>query len=52
MVYKIFDKKSRGVVLLLNQIVRLQMNFINRLLENLRDEKFIHCLETIFGVLI
>ena len=25
------------------------MNFIGRLLENLRDEKFIHRLETIFG---
>ena len=27
------------------------MNFINRLLENSRDEKFIHHLETIFGCL-
>ena len=40
------------VVLLLNQIISLQMNFIGRLLENLRDEKFIDHLETIFGVLI
>ena len=31
---------------LLNQIINLQ------LLENLRNENFIHCLETIFGVLI
>ena len=29
------------VLLLLNQIIRLQMNCINRLLEYLRDEKFI-----------
>ena len=40
------------VVLTLNQIIRLQMNFIDRLLKNLREEKFIHLLETIFGVLI
>ena len=26
------------------------MNFIGKLLENLRDEKFIHGLETIWGV--
>ena len=32
--------------MLLNQIINLQ------LLENLRNENFIHCLETIFGVLI
>ena len=28
--------------------ISLQMNFIGRLLENLRDEKFIRHLETIF----
>ena len=38
--------------MLLNQIINLQMNFTSRLLENLRNENFIHCLETIFGVLI
>ena len=32
--------------MLLNQIINLQ------LLEHLRNENFIHCLETIFGVLI
>ena len=32
--------------------ISLQMNFIGRLLENLRDEKFIRHLETIFEVLI
>ena len=40
------------VVLLPSQIINLQMNFIGRLLDDLRDEKFIHLLETIFGVLI
>ena len=40
------------VVLLINQITNLRVNFISRLLENLNDEKFIHRLETIFGVLI
>ena len=52
MVYKFFDKKSSGSGLLLNQITNSQMNFRDRLLENPRDEKFIHLLETIFGVLI
>ena len=60
MVYKFFDKKfSRsGVAASLanksdpNQIINLQMNFTDRLLEKLRDEKFIHLLETLFGVLI
>ena len=33
-------------------IINLQMNFIDRSLKNLRDEKFIHLLETIFGVQI
>ena len=40
------------VVLLPSQIINLQMNFIDKLLENLREEKFIHLLEKIFGVLI
>ena len=40
------------VVLLPSQIINLQMNFIGRLLDDLRDEKFIHLLETIFEVLI
>ena len=53
MVYKFFDKKSSGSALLLpNQIISLQLNFIGRLLENATDEKFIYHLETIFGVLI
>ena len=52
MVYKFLIKSLVEVVLLLNQIIFLQTNFIGRLLENLRDQKFIHPLETIFGLLI
>ena len=51
MVYKFFEKSLVKVVLLLSQIINLQMNFIGRLLENLRKEKFIHRLETIIGVI-
>ena len=40
------------VVSLMNQIINWEMNFINQLLEHLKKEKFIHLLETIFGVLI
>ena len=56
-----YDSYQRGpasmgnlekVVLLMNQISSWQMSFINQLLKNLRKEKFIHLLDTIFGVLI
>ena len=48
MVYKYFDKKSSGsgadtsvqINLLLNQIINLQMNFVNSSLENSREERF------------
>ena len=50
MVYKFFDKKPS--VLLHSQIINSQMNFIKRILENSRNEKFIHLLETIFRVLV
>ena len=40
------------VMLTLSQIINLRVNFISRLLENLREEKFIHLLEAIFGALI
>ena len=43
MVYKFFDQKSSG---------SRQMNYKGRLLELLREEKFIDHLETIFGVVI
>ena len=54
MVYNFFDKKStgRGLKMKSNKVYNLQMNFINQLLENLKKEKFIHHLKTIFGVLI
>ena len=38
------------VVLLQSQIINLKMNFIGKLLENLREEKLIHLLETIFDL--
>ena len=40
------------VVFLLHQIINSPMNFTGRSLENLRNEKVIHLLETISGVLI
>ena len=57
MVYKFFDEKSTfldkwKVVLLMNQIINWQMNFINQLSGNFKKEKFINHLEIIFGVLI
>ena len=58
MVYKFFDKKSAslnkssGSGIANEPNYQLQMSFINQLLENFKKEKFIHLLETIFGVLI
>ena len=52
MVYKFFDKKSSGRGIANEQIINWQMSFINQLLEKSKKEKFIHLLETIFGVLI
>ena len=54
MAYKFFDKKSAGTgaTTLANKcqiIYKLQMNFINQLLEKFEKEEFIH-LTTIFGV--
>ena len=53
-VYKVFDKKSSGVVLIMrsNKISNYLMNFINQLLEIFKKEKCILHLEIIFGVLI
>ena len=39
------------MVLVMNQIISLQMHLIGKLLKHLREEKSIHLLETIFGVL-
>ena len=55
MVYKFFDKKSSGSSVATEpnyQIINLQMNFADKLLESLRQEKSANHLETIFGVLI
>ena len=56
--YKFFDKNSASlnrssgsVVLLMNQIINLRVNFTTRFLENLK-EIFIHLLESIFGAFI
>ena len=51
-VYKCFTKNLRVVVLNLCQTSNLQMNFIKQLLKNLKGEKYILPLKTIFGVLI
>ena len=48
MIYKFFDKKSSRVVLLTNQNISWQMNFISLLLKNLKKEKYIHPSKTIF----
>ena len=52
MVYKSLIKCLVAVALILSQIINSQMNFIDKIIENSRDKKFIHLLETIFGVLI
>ena len=51
MVYKFFDKKSseRGVGNEPNY--QLSDELHNQIIKTLREEKFIHGLETIFGVL-
>ena len=41
-------KNLAEVVSPMNQIISSQMSFINQLLKNLRKEKFIHRLETIY----
>ena len=46
----VFLIKSLVKVVLPNQIINLQINFIDRSLENSREEKLFHLLETIFGV--
>ena len=54
MAYKFFDKKTSGsgVIMKLNKIINLQMNFRNQLLEDLKKEEFILDLRIIFGVQI
>ena len=52
MIYKFFDKKSKGSGINSYQINNLQINFINQLKENLKDAESILLLKTIFGELI
>ena len=52
MVYKFFDKKSKGSGITNESNYQLANILINQLLENLKKEKYILHLETIFRVLI
>ena len=54
MVYKFFDKKSKGAGIKneIKENQQLDNDFISQLLGNLRKEKCIILLKTIFGVLI
>ena len=52
MVYRFFDTKSSEMMLTLNQMINSQMNFINRLLENLKEDGSMHPSKIISGVLI
>ena len=51
MVYKFFNKESSGSDVDAEPNYQLASELHKRLLKNLREEKFIHCLETIFQVL-
>ena len=52
MVYKFFDKKPSGSSVDTEPNYQRANELHRQLLENSRHEKFIHRLETIFGVLI
>ena len=52
MVYKFFNKTSRGSGVANKPNYQLASELLGKFLENSREEKFIHHLETIFGVLI
>ena len=52
MLYNFFYKKFTGSGVNLCQINSLLMNFINQLLEDSKDKKFILSLKAIFGMLI
>ena len=52
MVYKFLINNLVELILLMNQVISSLMTFMNQSLENSKKEKFIHRLETMFGVLI
>ena len=52
MVYKFFDKNSSGSRVDAEPNYQLANELHRRIIRNSRDEKFIHHLETMFGVLI
>ena len=50
MVYKFFDKKSSGRAIKAEPNYQLANELHRKIIRNLREEKFIYFLETIFGV--
>ena len=52
MVYKFFGKKSKGSGIVNEPNYKLPNEVHKTIIRNLQKEKFIHYLETIFGVLI
>ena len=52
MVYKFFDKKSKGSGIINEPNYQLANKLHKPNIEKLKKEKFIHFLEKIFGVLI
>ena len=52
MIYKFFDKKSNGCGVDAEPNYQLANELHRQIIRNSRNEKFIHPLETIFGVLI
>ena len=49
MIYKFFDKKSKGSSLVNEPNYQLANELHKPIIRNLKKEKFIHCLETTFG---
>ena len=52
MIYKFFDKKSTGSGMVNEPNYELANELHKPIIINLKKEKFIHLLKTIFGVLI
>ena len=52
MVYKFFDKKSKGSVIVNEPNYQLANELHEPIIRKLKKKKFIHHLDTLFGVLI
>ena len=52
MVYKFFDRKSKGSGIVNEPIYQLANELHKPIIRKFKKEEFIHLLETIFGVLI